>query len=284
MTEYEERLGADLPLERIEQMKEGATRSIDDFTVSFVLDEELAGSGTLVDAFGTLGILTAFHVADKLDTYADRSLCLIIARHFHRFELPRECLRHIPVGQPSEDKRHHDQGPDLSFLKLTGEPTLSTIKSKKSFYRIRENPLGSLADMPLEKIFWWIAGAPESRAARSGPDLRESVALRAVHLVAQADYRRLKPNGKFDVLTLNINAETSPFPSNYRGCSGGGVWASSLAIDPLIGDETLEITPAILAGVAYYQGDLVAGRRDIIANGPSSLQQIGEAISEWNRD
>ena len=76
------------------------------------------------------------------------------------------------------------------------------------------------------------------------------------------------------MLTLNIDADTSPFPQDYRGCSGGGVWVTSLTMDPNKGIETLGMDHCRLAGVAYFQGDLIDGRRDIIANGPDSLLQL----------
>jgi hypothetical protein len=92
MASYEERLGKDLPLNLVAELKQSTRRAIQDFTISFVLDDQLLGSGTLVDAFGTLGILTAFHVADEVERNSDQQLSLIIAQHPHRFDLPRACI------------------------------------------------------------------------------------------------------------------------------------------------------------------------------------------------
>ena len=271
MADFEWRKFGDFSEDRIERLKETATRSIDDFTVSFVLGDELWGSGTLVDVSGTLGILTAFHVARDLVRHGDRDLAMIIARHFHRFDLPRECFEHVPIGTPT---RGEEQGPDLSFLHLFESPALATIKSKKSFYRIREKPLGELEQLPLENLFWWIAGAPASRASRGGPKSRQG-ALNIIHLVGQANFVRLVAGeDDFDILTLSINSGEPPFAMDYGGCSGGGVWASALAKDPAIGDESLDISPALLAGVIYYQSPEIDRRRDILANGPGSLTKI----------
>lgn len=272
MTDFEWRKSGDLSEERVEGLKETATRSIDDFTVSFVLGDVLWGSGTLVDVSGTLGILTAFHVARDLVRHSDRNLAMIIARHIHRFDLPRECFKHIPIGTPTKDAE--ERGPDLSFLRLFESPPLSTIKSKKSFYRIREKPLEELEALPLESLFWWIAGAPASQASRGGPTSREG-AMKVVHLVGQAGFISLdRIEGDFDILSLSINSRESPFATDYGGCSGGGVWTSSLAKDPRVGDESLEIPPALLVGVMYYQSAEVDGRRNILANGPNSLTKV----------
>jgi len=45
-------------------------------------------------------------------------------------------------------------------------------------------------------------------------------------------------------------------------------------MDPDKGDATLDIDPCRLAGVSYFQGDLIDGRREIIANGPKSLEKL----------
>src|SRR4051812_3001630 len=100
MDGYEERLGKDLPLDVVAKLKASTARAIYDFTVSLVLDDELLGSGTLADAFGTLGILTAFHVADPIERDRDATLSLIIAPHAHRFDIPRACIRHVVLGRP----------------------------------------------------------------------------------------------------------------------------------------------------------------------------------------
>jgi hypothetical protein len=271
MADYEERLGKDLPLDRVAQLKERTAREIHDFTISFVLDDELCGSGTLVDAFGTLGILTAFHVAEEVERDPDRTLALVIAGHIHRFELPRACIEHIPIGKPLDDRE--EAGPDLSFFRLRDGPKLWTIKSKKSFYRISGKSFDDFRCLPLEKVFWWIAGAPAASSTPMTSMSREG-ALIAVHLIAEASYKSLSRTDGFDVLTLNINADTSPFPQDYRGCSGGGVWVAPLTMDPEKGIETLGIDRCRLAGIAYFQGDLIDGSRDIFANGPDSLQQL----------
>jgi hypothetical protein len=59
MASFELRMYGELSSELVERLQHKAMRSIEDFSVCFLLDNELAGSGTLVDISGTLGILTA---------------------------------------------------------------------------------------------------------------------------------------------------------------------------------------------------------------------------------
>src|SRR5437879_2041189 len=113
MAGFETRPLGEPSVEVVTRLKVTASRSIEDFSVCFVLGKKLAGSGTFVDSFGELGILTAFHVADNLMRSSDRDLSLIIGNYPHRFELPRKCIEHVPLGKP--DKTRPENGPDLSF-------------------------------------------------------------------------------------------------------------------------------------------------------------------------
>jgi hypothetical protein len=269
---YENRLGSEMSVALQTELNYQATTSIDDFGISFVLGTEPKGSGTLVDAFGVLGILTAHHVVREFNRHPDRPLFLVIDRLSYQFELPRACFVQIAIGRPN-----YKRGPDLSFLQLTGGPQIATLKSKKSFYPIRENPLEgtgefSLTDVPFKKMIWWIAGAPAERVARGQTESRERE-LRVIHLIARADYQSRKRIGAgFDVIKLKLDASTSPFPTDYRGCSGGGVWVACYWRHPGMNSKKLGITLPLLVGVTFRQGKLIGGHRSILANGPQALR------------
>src|SRR5438874_346949 len=104
-----------IPEERIQTIRRQAFDASHDFFVSLVFNDLLLGSGSLVDAWGTLGILTAYHLAKQLDADRSGSLCSPLADFPHRFEIPRECIEHIPLGTP--DPTAEVEGPDLSFLR-----------------------------------------------------------------------------------------------------------------------------------------------------------------------
>jgi hypothetical protein len=266
---------AKIPQDRLFAVRRQVVDASHDFFISIIFDDVLRGSGTLVDAWGTLGILTAYHVAHKtLDRDPFGSVCLTIAGFPHRFEIPRECIDHIPLGIPRPEAGA--DGPDLSFLKLSGEPVISRLKSRKSFYRLSGKTCDGFQAMGPEKLFWWILGAPASISRPMTSTLDEG-ALMATHLMAQAGYAGVTGLGNLDVLRLALNAGDEPYPEDYRGASGGPVWVSALTMDEPGADlSTVEFMSCHLAGVVFYQGDLnTADRsREIFANGPRTLDSL----------
>jgi hypothetical protein len=263
----------EIPTNKFIEFKNKAADEIEDFSVSFIFNSELRGSGTLLDISGTLGVLTAHHVvAPTLDRDKKGTFGLNIAKHLHQFEIPRECIEHIPIGGPKKSGDYTESGPDLSFLKLSGEPILSTIKSKKRFYRVTNNPMDEFGEANLQKApFWWVAGAPLCRSSR----LPEG-ALVAKHLTAEIDLKALTRRGKFDYLTLDALSGESSFPKDYEGVSGGGIWFSPLVIDER---DNITIDRCRLMGVAYFQKESVDGHREILAHGPISIQRVGKILN-----
>jgi hypothetical protein len=195
---------------------------------------------------------------------------LIICDYPHRFEIDRCCIEHVPFGVP---KGRAEEGPDLSFLKLAGEPMMSTLKSKKSFYRVSEKSFNNYNVLPPEQLNWWVFGAPAVMAKPMTSKTFEG-ALFAKHLIAQAGYVSRDEHESFDILRLNLIAGAEPFPDDYRGVSGGGVWIAPLAMEKEKWLSSLSIENCHLAGVAYFQGDLANGSREIFANGPKALDVL----------
>jgi hypothetical protein len=265
---------ADIPAEHFAAIKRLAHDESHDFFVSIIFDDVLFGSGTLIDAWGTLGVLTAYHVAQRsLDRDPDGILALNIDDRPHRFEIPRCCVEHIPLGVP--DKNYLEKGLDLSFLKLSGLSIISTLKSKKSFYRIGGKSFDDYAEMDPAKLFWWVIGAPGS-THRAMTSTSDEGALLAKHLIAEAGYGGTIERGDLDILRLVLLAGKNPFPRNYKGVSGGPVWTSALTMEYGAPLTTSEFTPCHLAGIVYYQGDLSeeGDSRELLANGPRSLASL----------
>jgi hypothetical protein len=261
---------SDLPHEKLATLRQKTADAIHDFGVGIVFDDKLCGSGTLVDVFGSLGVITAYHVVEhSLESRSKGDLCLIVDDRPHRLEVDPLCVEHIPLGVPAEDAK--ENGPDLSFLKLTGVPLLSTLKSKKSFYRIGGKSFEQFRGLPLEKVFWFVSGTPGKLSQPMTSKTSEG-ALAATHLIAEATFKSLEDRETHDVLKLRLLAGTSPFPETYAGVSGGGVWLSPLTMDREKGVSSLGIEPCHLAGVVYFQGPREPGERDILANGPKTLE------------
>jgi hypothetical protein len=271
---YGEIILRDLPEEHLSAIKKRAHDASHDFFVSIIFNDLLRGSGTLIDAWGTHGILTAYHVAEgTLDRAPDGMFALNIDDRPHRFEIPRCCIEHIPLGVPDEIRP--ENGPDLSLLRLSGASIISTLKSKKSFYRIGGKSFDDYREIDPQKLFWWIVGAPGSMH-RPMSSTTDEGALLAKHLIAEAGYGGMTERGSLDILRLVLLAGQNPFPRNYQGVSGGGVWVSALTMERGAALTTTELTPCHLAGVVYYQGDLNANSdsREIFANGPLSLASL----------
>jgi|GEM_PF-706401 len=277
--DFEDRRWGEFPEALVRGLNYQATTAINHFTVSFVLGKNQMGSGTLVDAYGERGILTAFHVVEEFDRHLDLPIFMIISRKVYRFNLPRECFEHVPLGTPKDEKRP-ELGPDLSFLKLApATHQVSTLEAIKSFYRIRDNPLDvhdglSIADIPFEKLSWWLAGAPAERGKRRIMEDSGKQLLQAAHMVGRAEYKGLESDNGFDRLTIKIPESVDLYPGDYGGCSGGGIWTTGMFKDkPSEPDESIEVFP-LLMGIAYVQFEARDGYIEIVANGPKSLASL----------
>jgi hypothetical protein len=265
---------SEIPEDHLRSIKIKEWDASHDFFVSIILDDVLIGSGTLVDAWGTIGILTAHHVAIELDKDPFAELCSPLGTRPHRFTIPRQCVEHIPLGRPG--RGDEVGGPDLSLLKLSGAQVISTLRSKKSFYRVAGKSFEVFRGMGLEKLLWWFLGAP-AEISRPMTSTSDEGALMAKHLVAECDFDDLKDRQDADVLSLKVKAGDYPFPKKYGGVSGGGVWVSALSSEgPDALPTTIEATNCHLAGVAFYQCDSGAddGWTRILANGPRTIDSL----------
>ena len=65
-----------LSAERKEKLDEAIVREIFDFSVCFIMESKVCGSGTLVRVNGKFGILTAAHVVEQFTGYKKRNVGL----------------------------------------------------------------------------------------------------------------------------------------------------------------------------------------------------------------
>jgi hypothetical protein len=261
------------------QLLEATAEAIQHFCVSIVFDDVLCGSGTLIDAFGSLGILTAHHVVKStLESRKRGDFALVIEEgRPSRFEIERDCIEHFPLGVPVSE----GASPDLSFLKLgtaagrgVSERVVSTLKSKKSFYRVGGKSFDEFRILPLTNVPWFVSGAPASLSVPMTSKTDDG-ALRVAHLVAEAGFEELVEMDQHDLLTLRLRTNPAPFTDDYGGVSGGGVWVAPLkSTGPNAPPENIEIEPCHLAGVAFRQGVPQGGEISIFANGPRTLETL----------
>jgi hypothetical protein len=246
-----------------------ATREVSDFTISFVSRQQALGSGTLVTAHGEPGVLTAFHVAEELQS-REEPFGMIISEQIHQFIWDLDWINVVPIGKPI-DRTHPELGPDLAFIRLLEPQKLGTLRSKKSFYRLDGRSFEQWRKYPYQNMSWWIAGSPAEFSSSTGEFGTGQHILSATHFHAEATFESFEDRGDFDFVQLEVTSGAHRFPANYGGVSGGGIWLAPLAMDPDVGPTTLRKEPPFLVGTAFVQSPDEGQKRHIIGHGPKSL-------------
>ncbi len=278
MEEYGRYRQDEIPPEKVEAAKAAATREVSDFSVSLISQQKVLGSGTLVSAGNAMGILTAYHVAEVVFRRQE-PLGLNISDHVHQCFVDPAHMEHRSVGIPASWKRPED-GPDLSVIKLLDVGLLSTIRSRKSCYRLDGRSFSEYSGYPLNQMPWWIMGSPVEFERHQGELGTGKHVLTAIHFAAEASFIRFAHREPFDFIELRATAGAHGFPLRYGGVSGGGIWFAPLTMDPDVGVTSLGYASPILAGVVYYEGDLESGERRMLGHGPESVYgQAREALN-----
>src|SRR3954467_14826046 len=102
-----------------------ASRHAANYSVAFILDGDVFGSGTLVTVKGMYGILTADHVMRVLQKKGRKEFGLCVYGKHHRVEVSASQYHDFVVG---DSRRQFDHvGPDLTFLMFTDKKIYSTL-------------------------------------------------------------------------------------------------------------------------------------------------------------
>lgn len=277
MEEFGRYRNGDLPHDLVEKTKAAATREISDFSVSLISQQEVLGSGTLVTASDAVGILTAHHVAQVIAERGE-AVGVNISEHIHQFFLLPTLMEIRPVGTPANPARPED-GPDLSVIKILDPHFLSTLRSRKSLYRLEGRSFEEeFAAYPFQEMPWWVMGSPAEFSTHEGEVGTPEHILGAVHFAAEATFVALTRRGDFDFAEVRITAGSHGFPVAYGGVSGGGIWITPFTLDPEVGFKTMGYASPFLAGVAYYQGPLEGTGRSILGHGPESIYRHAREV------
>lgn len=208
------------------------------------------GSGTLVQIGKTFGVLTARHVAERLEIGDELGLTSAPQGELHAPRIPVQELRIVSIGT----------GPilpdslDLSFIRLPDVRAWS-IRAWKGFYNLlafRDEMLPE--PRPRRGDEGWtslICGAPEQFSWEEGPSesYRRTLAFR--QMCWQVEKPSHFKSGGSDYFDILIDRDSTPdIPDSFAGMSGGGVWYESLATG-----EGGELQPIrdLLVGVIFYQ-------------------------------
>ncbi|HMO64695.1 MAG TPA: hypothetical protein PKE47_05655 [Verrucomicrobiota bacterium] len=261
-----------------EAVKLGAMDQIFNYTIGFVLRDNLLGSGTLTSYEGRYGIITANHVAKEVFAATDGEVAILIAKSPHRRGINPMHFEHLVIGSP---EHAGDWKPDLSFICIRDQDLLGTLNSMKSFYDIGPGRNGlAYFDCNRRNEFWWfISGYPSVFRDDKILSTGERIAS-AKNFIGEAEYLDCYKLDWFDYLKLNLDAGASSFPNCYGGVSGGGIW-----MVPLVAESDVGVSSPrpywFLAGVCCYQGALEASHRVIEGHGPNSLyERLRDALEK----
>jgi len=252
-----------------------AAETIKNYMVTLIVNEEPLGSGTFVKTCGVEGILTAYHVAEKLFQFSEFSLC--VADFPHRLDIiPPGIVEHIPIGAVSKTSSA-DEGPDLSFLIIKDAGLLEKLRTLKSFYLLDSVRLPSLHPC-LNPRIWGIAGTNSDSFKRIKENHNGAPLSKMTNFVGTGFFSCESFEKEFfDYVKLEVTAGKDRFPDNYRGMSGGGFWLIPLEANAISkGDTNADLNtighrPPILAGVEFFQSERENGNRILTGHGPHSV-------------
>jgi hypothetical protein len=247
-----------------------ARESIDYFAVGLVhvgdpmerVDiARFGGSGTLVQANGRFGILTAAHVIREFQKHKEGSIGVA----FYDGSKGRETVR-LGVTRTWWAEKDGPKGPDLGVIVLNPNDA-SRLSSTHPFYRLddtnRQAQLRELFDA--DNGGWLLVGGVGDWS--DGPLRAEGSHNVKMFggLILGPRFLSESVRGPDDFLEFEVDYRENPdsTPETFEGMSGGGVW--HMLPSP---DRTMMF---YLGGVIYYQSSLFDNRRTLYCHGRRSV-------------
>lgn len=239
-------------------------------------EARLIGSGTFIKVGNCYGLLTAQHVADRIEDL--EQLGLVILEREHRLSIPVQHLRIINIGTPEPGEK----GPDLSAIVMP-RAEASKIAPYKGFWDLQLVAEDMLNNRPDDHDgVWLVCGVPDEYT-----EYEETVStfetVVGIHGVCWAGGigDHYEKDG-FDYIEVRAEyKEDRELPSSFGGISGGGLWQVLLR-----SDETGMSHPVrhLFLGLPFWQSARKEDWRTITCHGPASiykqlLSQIAEMCS-----
>lgn len=252
-----------------------AGKAASDFAIGFVAlrgsesdeDAELGGSGTLVQADGTRGILTAYHVLEHLAK--QRAIGLIVVPRdepvLHRVSFKPEAIHPVRIAFGKGDA----DGPDLGLLVLSSVDAAS-LSARKSFYNLLVHREAMLSNPPGRTDgIWLLCGFADEFTTEQAPD-RGFTRVKVFRGACGAGWVETEYcRGHFDYLEFEVRyGGIDEPPQSFGGFSGAGLWQARLLRTP---DGALTAERPTLSGVAFYESPLTERRRVITCHGRRSI-------------
>lgn len=229
-------------------------------------DEETEGmpcAGVLCVIHGTAGLLTAWHVWDRLSRA--QKLVLMLGPN-HPYRIARNLLTAYAPDRSVATELSNAAVPDIAFIPFPAEVKTTIEARHKVFYSVDRRMAGAEFDLYGDAGFWVAIGTPVEMMRREAQTVGS--------LSYATDVEKAIEREGWDYLFVNLNLESNvPIPPNLQGMSGGGVWRVIFTVtgEPgrfAIADPSRDI---VLQGITFLQTQL-AGRQ-LIAHGPKSIYQ-----------
>jgi hypothetical protein len=270
-----------MPAEKF-QLKQIPKKLLDDpfaetraFSTVFLVNGQIAGSGTFVRMNGAAGILTAHHVWEYIVSSGDHEVGLQITNKRHRFVIPLKYL----VAVYGMRGRSEAFGPDIVFIKIP-QAFVGAIEAHKSFYNLDIKTAQRRAKARESYGLCIVTGAPATRAT---PSKVPGSSMTIFVLGSILGRTRIRWKGDFDYWELKTLSRKNGRPESFGGMSGAGVWKVILEKKRGAKLSTAKILGVYLSGVAYYQSALKGNWRFLRAHGPNTiyrkLRKLKMAIS-----
>jgi len=227
---------------------------------------DLAGSGTLVELAGRHYILTADHVWNKTEGWAQIGLVL---------EMAGGAPLAIPVdwisAQRLARRNYSEWGPDIALLELPPQ-LVATISARKSFMNFakRRSEL-SYKPPQMDKSLWALIGlVGQASEVKSNPEIGMVDTILRAEAFFGVTCKEERRDG-YDYLTTYAKTTLPGVPSSFKGLSGGGLWQVVLKINA----GTI-IWPGELhfRGVAFWEQPEPPDHIAIRCHGPQSIFDI----------
>ena len=224
---------------------------------------DLLGSGTLVKYRNFYGILTANHVIQARNFKEAQRIGFSIIEGPIKFEIENYSLVTHPIGEYG-----HKIGPDLALIELPSIK-LYQFKEHKAFLNLEKASLEDIINNYNNNGVWIISGCANESAIRLGGNRNFHEIIAFTYTFWFGGFDRVWEKDGFDYIEAKaIYDEENEPPNSFRGVSGGGLWQVPLN---RVESGDLEIVNFILAGVAFYQTEIVDDYRFVRCHGKMSI-------------
>ena len=223
------------------------------------------GAGTLVEAAGRHGIVTAYHVAREFS--GECYLGLTTSTTGNDFKIHASQVDVSPFDSPADG----EYGPDLAFISI-GPRDRDEIAQVKEFYSLSAAKPGALdAPPPLDVGVWVACGSPHERSRLDpGDDRFDAIAAFQLFCGFGGVDNEFQHAG-MDFLEMAIDSTEPPDSSlSLKGMSGGGLWQVPIALSP-----TRQLLPSrfLFSGVIFWRDSLPDGRLLLRSHGRRSIYE-----------